>query len=67
MQVYVTENLLRGDYSSIINRLQSSGVAVTLKHFGFALELACIGPVHSVLAPFRVTRAVDSTTGDESR
>jgi hypothetical protein len=44
---YVTEELLHGDYSVLIDAFRS--VPVTLKNFRIALELACIGPAHAIL------------------
>jgi hypothetical protein len=48
-KLYVTEDLLCGEYAFIVQRLRCSGIAVTAQHFRVALELACIGPVHTVL------------------
>ena len=59
---YVTEELLHGDYTLLVQSFGS--IPVTLRNFRIAFELTCIGPVHAVLGPAATSepedRAVDS-------
>ena len=50
-KVYITENVLQGNYSLLFNRIQTSGLPLTSLQFSVFLEFACIGPAYDLLAP----------------